>query len=163
MVFETQRLLVRKLNESDLQGFHEMQSDPEVMKYVDGEPKTLKEHQEELQQLIGFYDNPNNEFIIFAVELKSMRQFIGTIALVKDEHQNDEIGYRFLQKYWGQGYGFEIVTGLIAYCKAIGKEKLVAYVTPDNQNSVRILEKSGFNIVGVEEKSRDLIFEMELQ
>ncbi len=159
MIFETERLLVRQLIESDLEGFHEMQSDPEVMKYVDGEPKSLSEHQKELQELIGLYAKRNNEFIIYAIERKLDYQFVGTVALVKDDHSNDEIGYRFSKKYWGQGFGFEIVQGLVRYCISISKEKLIAYVSPENKSSERILQKVGFVQKGIEEKSGDFIYE----
>lgn len=49
MIFETNRMLVRKLTLEDLTGFHEMQSNPNVMKYVDANPKSLAEHQVELE------------------------------------------------------------------------------------------------------------------
>ena len=41
MIFETQRLIVRKLIFSDLNAFHEMQSNLDVMRFADGEVKSL--------------------------------------------------------------------------------------------------------------------------
>ena len=49
MIFETERLLVRKLVLDDLEAFHEMQSNDNVMQFVDGETKTFEEHLVELQ------------------------------------------------------------------------------------------------------------------
>lgn len=146
MIFETKRLLVRKLALDDLQAFHEMQSNPKVMQYVTGDVKSLEEHETELKDLITKYDKPNNDFWIYAIVEKSTNNFLGTVALVKDE-SDDEIGYRFLEKYWGRGYGFEVSEGLITYSESIGKKKLIAYVVDKNVASAKIIEKLGFKSI----------------
>tara|TARA_R110002126_G_scaffold112105_1_gene250149 strand:+ start:11254 stop:11751 length:498 start_codon:yes stop_codon:yes gene_type:complete len=146
MIFETQRLIVRKLILSDLNAFHEMQSNPKVMQFADGEVKSLTAHQKEIKALITKYSLPNNDFWIYAIVRKSDNQFIGTLALVKD-HKDDEIGYRFLEKYWGKGYGFEICEASISYCKTIGIKKLVGYVVDENVASVKILDKLNFKVI----------------
>lgn len=132
---------------SDLEPFHEMQSNPKVLQYADGQVKSLEAHKKELQDLITFYDKKANDFWIYAIERKSDHQFVGTLALVKDDQKDDEIGFRFLEKYWGQGYGFEIGEGLIGYSKSIGIPKLIGYVIDKNVASARILQKLGFEIV----------------
>jgi len=108
IIFETNRFRIRKLKMSDLNPFHEMQSNPNVLKYADGEVKSLEAHKSELKDLIQFYDTEGNDFWIYAIERRSDHEFVGTLALVKDDQQDDEIGIRFLEKYWGSGYGFEV-------------------------------------------------------
>ncbi|WP_439131228.1 GNAT family N-acetyltransferase [Polaribacter sp.] len=146
MIFETQRLIVRKLMLSDLNEFHEMQSNPKVMQFADGDVKNLQDHQLEIIALIDNYKIANNDFWIYAIERKSDSEFIGTLALVKDG-KDDEIGYRFLEKYWGNGYGFEICKATLTYCKQIGIRKLVAYAIDKNIASVKILEQLNFKTV----------------
>lgn len=146
MIFETQRLIVRKLILSDLNAFHEMQCNPKVMQFADGEVKSFLEHQEEIQELINSYEKPTNNFWIYAIERKSDCNFIGTLALVKDG-KDDEIGYRFLEKYWAKGYGFEVCAAAVTYCKQIGMKKLVGYVVDKNIASAKILEKLNFRVV----------------
>lgn len=146
VIFETQRLIVRKLILSDLNSFHEMQSNLNVMQFADGEVKNLQEHKQEIITLIDKYKIPNNNFWIYAIERKLDSKFIGTLALVKDGEE-DEIGYRFLEKFWGNGYGFEICSATINYCKQIGMKKLIGYVVDDNIASVKILEKLNFKVV----------------
>ncbi len=154
MIFETNRFLVRKLLMSDLEPFHKMQGNPLVMQYITGETKTLSENKKELNKLIQKYTNPQNDFYIYAIERKSDGVFVGSVALVKDPNNEDELGYRFLQKYWNKGYGLEICKGLIGYCKSIGLSKLVGYVVDVNIASAKILEKCNFKIVskGIEPK-----------
>jgi RimJ/RimL family protein N-acetyltransferase len=124
-----------------------MQSNPKVMQYADGEIKNFDKNKEELKMLISRYTITNNDFWIYAVVKKSDNQFIGTIAIVKDAYNDNEIGYRFLNIYWGLGYGFEICKGLISYCKKIGLKKIIAYVVDENSASVKILEKNNFTIL----------------
>tara|TARA_B100000809_G_scaffold155743_1_gene153040 strand:- start:9555 stop:10052 length:498 start_codon:yes stop_codon:yes gene_type:complete len=146
MIFETERLIVRKLILSDVDSFHEMQSNPNVMQFADGEVKTFDENALELLDLIKKYTLENNDFWIYAIERKLDPKFIGTLALVKDVI-DDEIGYRFLEKYWNHGYGFEICEATVEYCKKIGVKKLVGYVVDENVASVKILEKLNFKVV----------------
>lgn len=162
MIFETQRLLVRKLTPLDLEPFHEMQSDAKVMEFVDGEPKSISEHKEELESLRKQYSKNKSEFLVYAVVQKLDNKFIGTVALVKDNHNENEIGYRLLRDYWNQGFGAELVQGLVKFCKSIKIDSLVAYVAPKNIFSKRILEKSGFHYAGSKESSKDLIFKATL-
>jgi RimJ/RimL family protein N-acetyltransferase len=148
MIFETSRLCIRKLRIDDFRAFHEMQSNSNVMQYVRGAPMTLKKNNEELPKLIDFYSKPHNDFWIYAIERKLDATFVGTVAIVKDEDHNDEIGYRFLEQYWGFGYGFEVVEGLVHYCKKIGLSKIIACVVIKNIASIKIIEKLGFEFVG---------------
>jgi len=146
MIFETENLLIRKLVSSDLQAFHKMQSNFKVMQYTTGIVKNLEEHKIELEQLISKYNFIDNTFWIYGIERKSDSKFIGTVALIKDAG-NDEIGYRFLEEYWGRGYGSETCQGLINYCKKKNFKKLTAYAVDVNIASQRILEKLDFKFV----------------
>ncbi|MFK8061475.1 MAG: GNAT family N-acetyltransferase [Polaribacter sp.] len=146
MIFETQRLIIRKLELNDLDEFHQLESNPNVLKYATGEIKNLKENALELKELIAKYNRPNNDFWIYAIERKSDQKFIGTVALVKDGF-DDEIGYRFLEKFWNLGYGSEICEGLITYCKNLGMKKIIGYVVDKNIASAKILENYHFKFV----------------
>lgn len=112
-IFETNQFLVRQLLMSNLNSFHEMQSNPLVMQYVTGITKPFSEYEKELANLIEKYESSKKDFYIYAIERKFDAVFVVAVALVKDPNNEDELGYRFLQKYWNLGYGFEICTGLI--------------------------------------------------
>ncbi len=144
MIFETERLIVKKLKKEDFEPFHEMQSNPKVMQFVRGKPMAYEENRKELSELIDKYDEATNDFWIYAIERKTDSEFVGTIAFVKDEKGEDEIGYRFLEKYWRNGYAKEILNGMIAYARKIGFKKLIACVAPENIASEKIIKSSGF-------------------
>lgn len=146
MIFETKRLTVRKLVLNDLKNFHQMESNPLVLQYATGQPKELEANKKEIKTLISKYHRKNNDFWVYAIERKLDNQFIGTVALVKDNN-DDEIGYRLLEKYWKKGYGFEVCQGLIGYAKKIELPFLIGYVVDKNVASAKILEKLGFKII----------------
>ncbi|WP_299120199.1 GNAT family N-acetyltransferase [uncultured Tenacibaculum sp.] len=147
MIFETERLVIRKLELSDLEGFFKLESNPLVLQYATGEVKTLSECEIELKDLIKKYDEEGNDFWIYTIERRSDKEFIGTVALVKDEEGNDEIGYRFIQEYWGNGYATEICESLINYCKSVGMKKLIGCVVDENIASAKILKRFNFKEV----------------
>ena len=142
MIFETDRLLVRRLSERDLDGFHDMQSNPEVMRHVGGRAMTLEENVTDLRSLIAAYTTPKNDFWVWAVERRSDGAFLGTCALVVNGQDEHEIGFRFREKFWGNGYGKELIPALLQYgLTKMDLRRLVAYVDRDNAGSVRILER----------------------
>ncbi len=147
VIFETKRLLVRHLILDDFEAFHEMHANIKVMQYVRGKAMSYEENQEELPKLIKMYYTKENDFWIYAIRRKQDGKFLGTVALVKDKNDDDEIGYRFLEKYWRKGYGAEIVDGLIKYCKSAGFKKIIACVVMKNVASKKIIENAGFLFV----------------
>ena len=64
-IFETQRLTIRLLKQSDLPRFHEMESDPNVMRYTSGEAKDMAENTIDLNRCIHAYSDPENRFRIW--------------------------------------------------------------------------------------------------
>ncbi|MDY7396094.1 GNAT family N-acetyltransferase [Aureibaculum sp. 2210JD6-5] len=146
-IYTTKRLLVRKLIPKDFEPFHKMQSNINVMRYVRGKAMTYQENKEELPKLIQLYNKTDNDFWIYAIIRKEDNVFVGTVALVKDKNNDDEIGYRFLEEYWGNGYGTEVFQGLIKYCKSIGLKKIVANVAEENIASLKMIKDAGFQFI----------------
>jgi len=147
MIFSTKRLQIRLLDIQDLGLFHKMQNDQEVMRFVGDKVYSLAENEEDLKTILEFYKDPKNDFWVWAIELISTQDFIGTIALVENEKGEHEIGYRLLKEYWRQGYGKEVTNGLIKYAfEELKLKEIVAYVDKKNITSVRILD-STFNFI----------------
>ena len=147
-IFQTNRLTVRPLTMADLPTFHEMQGNPKVMRYTTGRPNTLEKDRIELAEVIAHYASPQHTFRIWAIVSTETLAFIGTVALIQNEAGENEIGYRLLERFWGKGYGKEIVSGIIHYATITLKlPSLVAYVAPDNIPSVKILDRSPLRAV----------------
>ena len=148
VIFCTRRLSVRELQPQDLELYHDMQGDAEVMRYTTGRPFTLEENRADLHRVIGLYRQPDNAFWVWAVTLEEDEELLGTCALIVNDDGEFEIGYRFRRSHWGKGYGAEVLEGLIEYAvEGQNIKSLVAYVNRENRASVRILEKSVFTFV----------------
>ena len=60
-----------------------------------------------------------------------------------------EIGYSLLEAYQRQGYGTEVVRGLVDWAFAQpGVHRLIAETLPELIPSIRVLEKNGFRHIG---------------
>ena len=89
----------------------------------------------------------------YIYEKKNPGKIIGTAALrniVRGSFLSATIGYKLLPEYTGRGYATETVKKITD--EAIYDEELhriVAYVQPENEASVRVLEKCGFEYEGI--------------
>jgi len=150
---ETERLLLRELLPTDDIGMFELDSNPEVHKYLGNNPVI---HVDESRAYIKnirqqYLDNGIGRW---AVILKETNEFIGWsgLKLITDTingHQNFyEIGYRFIQNHWGKGYGTEAALAFIDYgFNELKVDRIYAYADFGNNNSRKILEKIGLEYV----------------
>ena len=134
---ETQRLILRRYKEEDLQDLFEYLSDAQVVEYEPYKPLTIDEARENLRRRIG-----TDEMI--AVELKAGRKMIGNVYLGKREFGALEIGYVFNREYWGHGYAAESCKALIQQAFSNGIHRIYAECDPRNVRSWKLLETLGF-------------------
>ena len=148
LVFQTLRLLVRELTPADIEFYHDLQGDAEVMRFITGKAFTREENRCDLQRVLSLYRKENNVFWVWAVVRKEDGEFLGTCALVGNNDGEQEIGYRFRRCHWGRGFATEVLQGLVEYVRGADyRNGLVAYVNRENKASVRVLEKSVFTFV----------------
>lgn len=141
MIFETERLLVRKLAETDIDDFHALQQDRDVMRYI-RKPMNKLESTRELKRFIDCYTDSAQTFLIWAVIEKLENSFIGICGVYRNKWDENELAYRFLARHWGNGYGQETLNGLIDHCLEVLKlPVLTAYVHEENTRSIRVAEK----------------------
>lgn len=150
IIFETTRLLLREVDESDLEGFYEMDSDPEVARYVDTPPVKDKaqclEIIHSIQQQYNWYGMGR-----WSVVLKSSGAFLGWCGLkrmagitVNGKTGFVDIGYRFAQRHWGQGYASESAQATMDYgFTALKCSEICAFADTRNKASHKVLTKIG--------------------
>ncbi|NVK29011.1 MAG: GNAT family N-acetyltransferase [Flavobacteriia bacterium] len=112
---ESERAYVRPLRLTDLDGFAELEANPNVVKYTGYPTATREEAEKDLHHIIRNYSIENPDKLIWAVIRKTDDAFLGTIALVPFEENVWEIGYRFLERHWGNGYAGEILPVLFEW------------------------------------------------
>lgn len=151
IVFETHRLFFRKFTADDAMLLFALNNNPEVIKYVH-EPPTTEENAVEIINNIIVPQYLQNNFGRWAVHTKADKEFIGWCGLKKTpQHLYPDLGYRFFQKYWGQGYATEAAKRTIEYgLKVLQLEGIFAAAHIDNIASQKVLEKCGLQFNGLD-------------
>lgn len=137
MIAETERLILRRYKNSDLEDLYDYLSDPDVVKYEPYKAMTMNQVKDNLKWRITTEE-------MIAVELMSNHKMIGNVYLGKRDFESLEIGYVFNKDYWGKGYARESCNKLIELEFANGIHRIFAECDPDNLASWRLLESLGF-------------------
>ena len=137
IIAETERLILRRYTEDDLQDLFEYLSDPDVVAFEPYKPMSIDEVQDNLKWRIS-----TDEMI--AVELKSNNKMIGNVYLGKRDFDSVEIGFVFNKSYWKKGYARESCEKLIELAFQNTIHRIYAECDPKNENSWNLLEKIGF-------------------
>lgn len=154
---ETSRLILRRITEADLDNLVELDSDPEVMRFINGGVATSPEAiaQKFLPEILSYYDLYEN-LGFWAIIEKSSQDFIGwailrpesrfKIAQLLDVVEPDaiEIGYRLRRASWNKGYATEAAQSLVNRSRQLWPEhKNVAWALPENKASINVMKKLG--------------------
>ena len=149
---ETPRTILREMNMDDVDPFFEMDSDPEVHKYLGTRPA---ENRDQIIETIHYVRQQyiDNGIGRWAIVEKSTNKFIGWtgLKLVKDliNDQTDyyDLGYRLIRKYWGQGYATETAQASLRYgFDKLNLNEIIATVNCENAASKKVVEKLGFTL-----------------
>ncbi|MFV8341944.1 GNAT family N-acetyltransferase [Flavobacterium sp. XS2P39] len=143
---ETDRLLLRRVDENDVNEIFALRSNPETMKYI---PRPLVKTTKDALEHIALIDSKieSNEGINWAITLKGSPKLIGLIGhyRIRPEHFRAEIGYMLLPEFNGKGIISEAVKEVVNYgFKVMKLHSIEAVLDPENFGSEKVLEKNGF-------------------
>lgn len=152
-VIETERLILRPLNDADAQSIFDYCSDPEVSKFTTWSPH---EALEDSKALIAYAKKNYKRGLPepFAVTLKSDPQkVVGTVGWfwASEPHKNIEIAYALAKHLWGQGLIVEAVRGIVN--SALRKHdihRISSRCLVGNVASARVMEKLGMTYEGTQ-------------
>jgi len=152
---ETERLIMRELELSDAAGMFELDSNPDVLKFIGID--TVKEIQESENVIKGLQKQyAENGIGRWAVIEKSTGEFMGWSGLrlyrepVNNQTNVYELGYRFLPKFWGKGYATETARAWVDYAfNELKLDKLFAITDLEHDNSKNVLHKVGFKDIEI--------------
>lgn len=153
---ETERLILREMELSDVDGMFTLDSDPKVHKYLGNMPITKKDQAENYIKLLQ-EQYKKRGIGRWAVIHKDTKEFMGWsgIKLLNEADQMNgiynvyELGYRFIPKFWGKGYATESAQAWVDYMfKETDIKSLYAAADIPNKGSVNVLQKVGFEITG---------------
>ena len=150
---ETERLILREILPTDVDGLFELDSDPEVHRYLGNKPVTDKD---QIVDVINFIRQQyiDNGIGRWAIINKKTNDFIGWTGLkfvtdLTNNHKNYyDLGYRLIKRYWGQGIATETAIASLQYAfDKLDASEVYAMADCENDGSNKILNKIGLTFI----------------
>jgi ribosomal-protein-alanine N-acetyltransferase len=150
---ETERLILRDILPIDDLGMFELDSNPEVLRYL-GTPPITSINQ--AREAIGRIRQQYIDYSIgrWATIEKESGNFIGWSGLKfmtdakNNQHHFYDVGYRFIPKYWGKGYATESTKAALKYAFTImNLQEVIGTCHEENVASRKALEKCGLKFI----------------
>ena len=146
MILETARLVLRHMTLDDAAFMLDLLNQPSFHRYIgDRGVRTIEGAEAYIAQgPMASYQRFG--FGLYAVEVKGEPGAIGICGLIKRDGLDDvDIGFAFLPQAWSKGYAVESALAVRDYgARAFGLTRIVAITNPDNERSIRVLERIGF-------------------
>lgn len=145
-MFETERLRIRRIDESDAGFMLAILTDPGFLANIgDRGVRTIAEAETYIRdRVLASYDAYG--FGMFRVSLKEGDEPVGTAGLVsRPGLAGPDLGFAFLVSHVGRGYAYEASAALLTWAReTLGLTRLLAITAPENRISGALLVKLGF-------------------
>ena len=150
---ETERLILREILQTDIEGFFQLDSDPEVHRYLGNNPVQDKD---QVKDVIKFIRQQYVDYGIgrWGIIDKQTKDFIGWAGLkfVTKKTNNHihyyDLGYRLRRKYWGKGIATESAKASLTYAfEKLKVEEVFAMADIENIRSDNVLTKVGLKFI----------------
>ncbi|MCT2409788.1 GNAT family N-acetyltransferase [Chryseobacterium antibioticum] len=154
MKIETKRLILKKLEETDVERMFLLDSNPEVMKYIGVPVLTKPEESLNVIRMIRkqYEENGTGRLAVIEKETGLLIGWSGLKLLTQPINGYKdvlELGYRFLPEFWGKGYALEAAEAALDLgFKEMNAEIIYACAHSENNGSNHILRKLGFEKTG---------------
>lgn len=146
-MIETQRLLLRELNENDFDSLCKILQDKDVMYAYEG-PFSDEEVKDWLQKQLLRYKKDG--FGLNAVILKETGMMIGQCGLtIQNIKGKDvvEVGYLFQKAYWHKGYATEAAIACKEYAfNALLVDEVFSIIRDTNTASQNVAKRNGMTV-----------------
>jgi RimJ/RimL family protein N-acetyltransferase len=146
MIIETPRLLLRTIQDSDLESFVAYRSDPEVARYQSWDiPYPREQGKQFIEDMKKARLATPGQWYQFAIALKDSNFMIGDCAFyLAEDSKQAEIGYTLAGTYQGKGYATEAVDRLLEYLfDELKLHRVYANTDVENPGSIKLLGHLG--------------------
>lgn len=145
-MIRSERLILRRWRDSDLEPFAALNADPVAMRFMPGVMT-----REETQAMIGRIEDHHRAhgFGVWAVEVPGVAPFIGFVGLARVGFDAPftpavEIGWRLASAHWGKGYATEAArAALRTGFDDLNLHQIVSFTVPANKPSWSVMERLG--------------------
>lgn len=148
---ETERLILRNIEEDDWASVHRYASIPIVCRFMAWGPNTEQDSKDFVKRAqAGRHDDPQKE-VHLGIVRKDTGEFIGACGIWRREGRmhEAEIGYCLHPDCWSLGYVSEAARALIGFgFREWEMHRVFARIDPENYGSIRVAEKCGMRHEG---------------
>lgn len=143
-VLETDRLILRWLSADDAEFVLGLVNEPSWLQFIgDRGVRSLNDARAYIQNGPAAMYNRFG-FGLYLVQRKEDGARLGMCGLIKREGLADvDIGFAFFPRFWSKGYAYEAAAAVMDHGRALGLRRIVAITSPDNQSSIKLLQKLG--------------------
>ncbi len=145
-VLETERLVVRRFHEGDAPFILELLNEPGWLRYIGS--KNVHSLEDAKRYLIEgpIKSYATHGFGLFCVDLKKGPS-VGMCGFIRrDDLEEVDIGFAFLENHARKGYAKESASALLDPGRRMfGLSEIVAITLPENIASIRLIEKLGMH------------------
>jgi [ribosomal protein S5]-alanine N-acetyltransferase len=146
---ETERLILRKVKDSDIEDIFEYAKNPLVTSLTGWvEHKDKKDSRRFIDKIRRGYES--NEYLYLVVEDKELNKVVGSAAVIhiSPEKTSSELSLSLAESHWGSGYGSEIMRRMIQFgFEVMGFDFLAGYVFPEHIGSNKMVKRVGMQFL----------------
>lgn len=140
---ETERLILRGWKPEDFGAYERFMADPDVMRYLSGNPLSQGDAWRNMAQFAGHW--LLRGYGVWAVERKSDGAFIGRVGLWFPEGRPAiEVAWTLGREYWGNGYASEAGRASMEFgFLTLNADRLISVIDPRNEASQKVAARLG--------------------
>jgi len=152
-ILMTQRLRLEPITEAHYERMRELNTDPEVMIYLNGgQPESEEVTRAALKRITTRWAEWGYSWWMLLE--RDDGRMIGMACLQHldgDRSKPHEIGWRLARAGWGQGYASEAAQAIVAHAfEVVGAPEVVAVADPANAASIKVMTRLGMQYAGQE-------------
>jgi len=146
MRMETERIILRRWRQDDIQPFAAMCADPRVMEFFPA-PLSYEQSAASIARMEDRFES--GSFCFWALERKVDGEFLGFAGLNRPTFAASfmpcvEIGWRLAFPHWGNGYATEAAWASLSYAfNTLVLPEVVAFTAVANRRSRSVMERLG--------------------
>ncbi|BAJ04225.1 GNAT family N-acetyltransferase [Shewanella violacea] len=147
VLFETERIICREFELSDLQSFADYRALPEVSKYQNWSEYGYQDALSLFEDMQRVPFAAVGHWFQLAITTKNLEesQLLGDLAVHFIDEKQIEIGFTFAPDFQGQGFASEAVLGLLTHLfTELKPHRVIATTDAENIPSWLLLERVGF-------------------
>lgn len=151
-VLHSARLRFEPVTDAHYDGMRALNGDPEVMRYISGQPETPEETRAVIARVKARWETIGYSWWNFIEHDTGDLVGAGCVQhLGQDPANPHEIGWRLRPDRWGRGYAIEAAERMARFAfEELQAPLLCAICEPANARSSRIMEKLGMRYRGEE-------------